>query len=61
MESARTSSGLAPPQLRALEVALLRAEPTGPPPQLHAIGLGLLSALRALAVCERVLVAVDDV
>jgi DNA-binding CsgD family transcriptional regulator len=47
------------PQLNALEVALLRAEPTGTPPD-SAVALALLNAFRALA--ERpLLVAVDDV
>lgn len=49
------------PQLAALEVALLRAQPTGVPPPPHAIALGFLSALRALAGGERLLVAIDDV
>ncbi len=49
------------PQLHALESALLRADPsTGPPPP-AAISLGFLNALRALAVHEPLLVAVDDV
>jgi DNA-binding CsgD family transcriptional regulator len=49
------------PQRSALEVALLRAEPTGVPPEPHAIALGVVNALRALAADERVLVAIDDV
>jgi len=49
------------PQLRALQVALLRAEPTGAPAEPHAIAVGLLSALRALAAGAPLLVAVDDV
>jgi DNA-binding CsgD family transcriptional regulator len=52
---------LSAPQRVALEVALLRAEPTGVPPQQHAIALGLLNGLRALAAGGRVLVAIDDV
>ncbi len=47
------------PQLTALEVALLRAEPTATPPD-SAVALGLLNAFRALAV-QPLLVAVDDV
>jgi DNA-binding CsgD family transcriptional regulator len=54
-------SGLPRPQLRALEVALLRAEPGGAPPKSGAIALGFLNALRALAAREPVLVAIDDV
>jgi hypothetical protein len=49
------------PQLAALEVALLRAEPTGAPPPPQAIALGLLGALRALAGGEGLMVAIDDV
>ena len=47
--------------MAALQVALSRAQPTGVPPPAHAIALGLLNALRALAAREPVLVAVDDV
>ena len=49
------------PQRVALEVALLRAEPTGAPPPPHAIALGVLNALRALARSEQLVVAIDDV
>jgi DNA-binding NarL/FixJ family response regulator len=48
------------PQLRALQVALLRADPTDVPAQPNAIAVGLLSALRALAAEAQLLVAVDD-
>ena len=51
---------LPPPQLRALNVALYRSDPVGPP-EPHAIALGVLSALRSLASAGRVLLAVDDV
>ena len=54
-------AGLPAPQRAALEVALLRAEPTAVPPEPHAIALGLLERLRALAAREPVLVAIDDV
>lgn len=54
-------AGLPAPQLRALEVALLRAEPLDQPPERDAIAVGVLSALRALATHEPLLVAVDDV
>ena len=54
-------AGLPTPQLRALEVALLRAEPARAPPEPHAIAVGVLSALRALAAEAALLVAVDDV
>jgi predicted ATPase len=49
------------PQRRALEVALLRAEPSGRPPESRAIALAALNVCRALAVRQRLLVAVDDV
>jgi DNA-binding CsgD family transcriptional regulator len=48
------------PQRRALDVALYRADPTGDPPEAHAIALGLLSALRTLATNDRLLLAIDD-
>lgn len=54
-------TGLPAPQLRALEVALLRAEPTGVPPEPRAIAAGFLNALRGLAARGPLLVAVDDV
>ena len=48
------------PQLHALDVALLRAEATGPAPEPRAVALGFLNALRALAAEEPLLIAVDD-
>ena len=55
-------SSLSPPQLHALEVALLRADATsGAPPEAHAIAIALLNALRALSGREPLLVAIDDV
>ena len=48
------------PQRRALEVALLRADPAGAPPDTRAVVVGVLSALRVLAARDRLLVAVDD-
>jgi len=48
------------PQRRALEAALLLAEPEGEPPDQRAIGLGLLNVLRNLSFAGPVLVAVDD-
>ena len=44
---ARELVGLPGPQRSALEVALLRAEPSGAPPEPHAIALGFLNVLRA--------------
>jgi DNA-binding CsgD family transcriptional regulator len=49
------------PQLRALDVALARAEPEEKPPESLAIAAGFLNVLRALAVRKPLLVAVDDV
>src|SRR5439155_17336491 len=49
------------PQRRALEVALLRDDPQGPPPDQRAIGLAVLGAFRFLAASRPVLVGVDDV
>ena len=54
-------AALPTPQLRALEVAVLRAEPARAPPEPHTIAVGLLSALRSLAAREPLLIAVDDV
>ena len=48
------------PQRRALEAALLLAEPEGEPPDQRAIGLALLNALRTLSLARPLLVAVDD-
>jgi hypothetical protein len=48
------------PQRRALEVALLRADPDEAAPEQGAISLGLLGVLRALAERSRVLIAIDD-
>jgi hypothetical protein len=52
---------LAPPQGRALEAAVLRAEPTGSPTDQIAVSLALLSILRALAREDPTIVGVDDV
>ena len=49
------------PRRRALEVALLLAEPTGEPSDAHAIGLAVLDVLRTLAERGPVLVGLDDV
>ncbi len=51
---------LAPPRRRALEVALLLAEPGEVAPDPHAIGLAVLDVLRALAGRGTVLIALDD-
>jgi len=48
------------PQLHALNVALYREDPGETPPEPHAIALGLVSALRALATDRPLMVAVDD-
>jgi DNA-binding CsgD family transcriptional regulator len=54
-------AGIPAPQRHALEVALFRAEPTGPNLGTLAIATGLTNALRELAVDDPLLVAVDDV
>jgi DNA-binding CsgD family transcriptional regulator len=54
-------SGLPAPQRRALEVALLRAEPEGEQSLQRAVGLGLLGVLKALAEQTPTLLAIDDV
>jgi DNA-binding CsgD family transcriptional regulator len=48
------------PQREALEVALLRAEPTRRAPTRRAIGTALVSLVRTLAVRRPVLMAIDD-
>src|SRR4051794_9916847 len=48
------------PQRRALEVALLRAEPEGEQSLQRAVGLGLLGVLRALADDAPTVLAIDD-
>jgi len=53
-------AALPAPQRHALEVAIRRAEPTGPPPEPFAVSAGLLAALRLVAGRGPVLVAVDD-
>jgi DNA-binding CsgD family transcriptional regulator len=54
-------SALPAPQQNALEVALLRAEPSDRPPEVRAIAAGFLAVLRELASREPLMVAVDDV
>ena len=58
LEEARPS--LAPPRRRALEIALMLAEPGEVAPDPHAIGLAVLDILRVLAEQGSVLVALDD-
>jgi DNA-binding CsgD family transcriptional regulator len=48
------------PQRRALEAALLLAEPEAEPPDQRAIGLALLNVLRTLSSAGPLLVAIDD-
>jgi hypothetical protein len=55
------TSRLPEPQRRALEVALLRREPDGPPPDARTIGAALRSIVRALAARSPVTLAIDDV
>ncbi len=49
------------PQRRALEIALVRAEAEGPPPDQHAVSLAALGMLRSLAASAPLVLAVDDV
>ena len=55
-----TLSRLARPQRRALEVALLRADPEERPPDQRAVSLAFLGALRFVAGAHPVLLAIDD-
>ncbi|MDQ6876777.1 MAG: AAA family ATPase [Candidatus Dormibacteraeota bacterium] len=48
------------PQRRALQIALLQADPQGAPIEPHAIALGVLSMLQALSRRQPQLIAVDD-
>ncbi len=48
-------------QRRALSRALVLEEAEGPSPDAHAVGVGLLNALRAIAAARPLVVAVDDV
>jgi DNA-binding CsgD family transcriptional regulator len=52
---------LPPPQRRALEIALLRREAVGEPPDQRAVALAVLRALIELSARSPVVVAVDDV
>jgi len=54
-------AGLPAGQRNALSRALVLEEAEGPPPDAHAVGVGLLNALRALAATQPLVVAVDDV
>jgi DNA-binding CsgD family transcriptional regulator len=51
---------LPPPQRRALEVALLMADPIGIPPDQRAISVAFLGAIRLLSASQPVVIAVDD-
>jgi len=48
------------PQRRALEVALLREDPSGEPPEQRAISMAFLAALRHLCTSGPVVLAIDD-
>ena len=62
-DGVRTPSLAALPEAQraALEVALLRATPTGPPPEPQAIAQAFLNVIRALSADAPVLLAVDDI
>ncbi|MBM2822659.1 MAG: ATPase,transcriptional regulator, luxR family [Thermoleophilia bacterium] len=55
-----TLDAIPAPQRNAVEIALLRREPSGPPPDERAIAVAVLSALRVAADVQPVVVAVDD-
>ncbi len=57
----QAAPSLVAPRRRALEIALLLAEPGDMAPDPHAIGLAVLDVLHVLAERESVLVALDDV
>ena len=58
--AAEELTSLPPPQRKALDVALYRADPAGPS-EPHLIALSVLSALRALATRGPLLLAIDDI
>jgi DNA-binding CsgD family transcriptional regulator len=51
---------LPPPQLEAIDVALLRAAPAGAPPSARAVAAGVLTLVQELARHQTVILAVDD-
>jgi hypothetical protein len=51
---------LPPPQRRALEVALLMADPAGSPPEQRAVAVAFLAVIRHLSVSGPVVLAIDD-
>src|SRR5215469_5393712 len=51
---------LPPPQRRALEVALLLADPGGSPPEQRAVAVAFLAMIRHLSAAGPVVLAVDD-
>ena len=55
------AGALPPPQRHALELALLREELPGPPPEQGTVAVACLSTLRLLAARTPILLAVDDV
>jgi len=54
-------AALPEPQRRALDIALLRVEARGAPPERRTVGTALLSLLRAISAEQDVVVAIDDV
>src|SRR6516162_8365792 len=53
-------TGLPPPQQHALQVALLRQDPPGRPPEHGAVCAAFLGVIRALAAQSPLVIAVDD-
>jgi len=56
----RALSRLPPPQRRALEVALLLADPAGNPPSQRAVAVAFLAVIRHLSASGPVVIAIDD-
>ena len=61
VKASEAIDGLPDPQRHALEVALLRAEPGGVPPDPHTVSAAVLSTLRQTAARGPMLIALDDV
>ena len=56
-----TLSDVPPPQRRALEITLLRADPAGARPESFAISAGFTNSVRTLSALEPLVIAIDDV
>jgi ATP/maltotriose-dependent transcriptional regulator MalT len=56
-----TDIALPRPQTKALDVAMLRAEPEGAPPDSRAVAMAVLGVLRLVSRAGPVIVAIDDI